>query len=102
MSSYRAEILSAAEGVVTLRLAFGDPAQNDRIVPDAADAIAALNLEGGKCIKLNGPCTVPAAIAIGHSVAHLFGYVAFFDPKLMHFVVCISHDPSVRVGDLIS
>jgi CRISPR-associated protein Csx3 len=34
-------------------------------------------------------------------VAHLFGFVAFFDPKLRQFVVCVSHDPGVRPGDLI-
>ena len=86
---------------MTLRLSFGEPAQNDRIVKDAVEAIASLKLGGGKGVKLNGPCSVPAAIAIGHAVAHLFGFVAFFDPKLRHFVVCVSHDPGVRPGDLI-
>jgi CRISPR-associated protein Csx3 len=101
MASYNAEVADKSDGVVTVRLSFGEPAQNDRIVADAIDAIAALKLEGGKGVKLDGPCSVPAAIAIGHAVAHLFGFVAFFDPKLHQFVVCVSHDPGVRTGDLI-
>ena len=102
MTSYRAELIDQSDGVATVRLAFGEPAQNDRIVKDAIEAIAALKLEGGKGIKLNGPCSLPAAIAIGHAVEHLFGFVAFFDPKLHQFVVCVSHDPGVRPGDLIT
>ncbi len=102
MTSYRAELIDQSDGVATVRLAFGEPAQNDRIVQDAIQAIAALKLEGAKGIKLNGPCSLPAAIAIGHAVAHLFGFVAFFDPKLHKFVVCVSHDPGVRPGDLIA
>jgi CRISPR-associated protein Csx3 len=102
MVTYHAEVAGESNGVVTVRLSFGEPAQNNRIVMDAIEAIAALRLEGGKGVKLNGPCTVPAAVAIGHAVAHLFGFVAFFDPKLDRFVVCVSHDPGVRPGDLIS
>ena len=102
MSSYLAEITDRSEGLTTVRLSFGDPAQNDTIVRDAIQAIAALELEGGRGIKLNGPCSVPAAIAIGHAVAHLFGFVAVFDPKLHKFVVCVSHYPLVHPGDLIS
>ena len=101
MASYNAVIADNSDGVVTVRLSFGEPAQNDRIVKDAIQAIAVLGLEGGNGIKLNGPCSVPAAIAIGHAVAHLFGFVAFFDPKLLKFVVCVSHDPGVRPGDLL-
>jgi CRISPR-associated protein Csx3 len=36
-----------------------------------------------------------------HKVAHLFGAVACFDPKLAKYVVAISHDPAYAVGDLI-
>ena len=102
MTSYCAEVLDRADGVVTVGLTFGQPAHNDQIVKDAIAVIAGLRLEGGKGIKLNGPCSLPAAIAIGHAVAHLFGYVAFWDPKLKQYVVCVSHDPSVRPGDLIA
>jgi CRISPR-associated protein Csx3 len=102
MASYYAQVLNRSDGVITVGLIFGEPAQNDQIVKDAIAGIQALKLEGGEGIKLNGACTLPAAIAIGHAVAHLFGYVAFWDPKLHRYVVCVSHDPSVRPGDLIA
>ena len=65
-----------------LKLSFGAPAQNDQIVRDAVAAVKALKLEGGKVIKLNGPASLPVAIALSHEVGHLFGAVAAFDPKL--------------------
>lgn len=102
MQAYNARVVDISDGVITVQLRFGEPATNDRIVKDAIEAMAELKLEGGRGIKLNGPCSVPAAIAIGHAVAHMFGFVAFFDPKLERFVVCVSHDPGVRPGDLIS
>jgi CRISPR-associated protein Csx3 len=102
MASYYAEIVNNSEGVVTVKLSFDESAQNDQIVKDAIQAIAILGLEGGKGIKLDGPCSMPATIAIGHAVAHLFGFVACFDPKLDKFVVCVSHDPGVRPGDLLA
>lgn len=84
-----------------LKLSFGAPAQNDQIVRDAVAAVKALSLQGGKVIKLNGPASLPVAIAIAHEVGHLYGAVAAFDPKLGKYVVAISHDPSLKVGDLI-
>ena len=85
----------------TLKLSFGAPAQNDQIVRDAVAAVKALNLEGGKVVRLNGPASLPVAIAIAHEIGHLYGAVAAFDPKLGKYVVAISHDPEFSVGDLI-
>jgi len=84
-----------------LRIEFGIPAQNDQIVKDAVEAVKKLSLQGGKVIKLNGPASLPVAIAIAHEVGHLYGAVAAFDPKLGKYVVAISHDPTLRIGDLI-
>lgn len=87
-----------------LRLSFGTAAQNDEIVRDAVAAMDALNLteEGGrKVVLLNGPASLPVAIAIGHAVAHLYGAVACFDPKLAAYVVSIVHGEDFAVGDLI-
>lgn len=84
-----------------LKLAFGSPAQNDQICRDAVAAIKALELEGGKIVKLNGPASLPVAIAIAHEVAHIYGAVAAFDPKLGKYVVSVSHTPDYTVGDLI-
>lgn len=84
-----------------LKMSFGAPAQNDEIVKDAISAVKALNLEGGKLVKLFGPASLPVAIAIGHEVGHLYGAIACFDPKLAKYVVAISHDPDFVIGQLI-
>lgn len=88
-------------GVSTIRVGFGEPATNDLIVRDAIQAIADLQLTGGKGIRFNGPISVPAAMALAHAVAHQFGFVAMFDPKIGKYIVAISHDPAVKPGDLM-
>lgn len=100
-SSYRITMLEQSDGHVTLSLAFDEPAQNDRIVRDAIDAMKALCLTGGKLIRFNGPASLPVAMALCHEVAHIFAAVAVFDPKLQKYVVCVSHDPLVPVGSLL-
>lgn len=100
MSSYN--VTATANATVTvLTLSFGAPAQNDQIVRDAIAALRSCGLQGGKVVKLNGPASLPVAIAIAHEVGHLFGAVAAFDPKLGKYVVAVSHDPEFSVGDLI-
>ncbi|MDO8512190.1 MAG: CRISPR-associated protein Csx3 [bacterium] len=95
-------IVDAAAPATTLKIGFGSPAQNDQIVKDAVAAVKALGLTGGKLVKLNGPASLPVAVAIGHEVAHLFGAVAVFDPKLGNkYVVVVSHDPDFAVGSVI-
>src|SRR2546426_926275 len=98
---YHFPLENVKDGVATIRVSFGDPPPNDEIVRDAVNAIAGLNLPGGKGVKFNGPASLPVAMALAHAVAHLYGYVACFDPKLGRYVVAISHDPSLRPGDLI-
>ena len=88
-----------------LRVAFGDPAQNDKIVLDAAarvqEMITAGELTGGKVIKINGPASLPVACVLAHALGHLYGAVGVFDPKLGKYVVAISHDADSQVGSLI-
>jgi len=88
-----------------LRVSFGDAAQNDRIVLDAAarvqEMIAAGELTGGKVIKINGPASLPVACVLAHALGHLYGAVGVFDPKLGKYVVAISHDADSQVGSLI-
>ncbi|MCU0527762.1 MAG: CRISPR-associated protein Csx3 [Elainella sp. Prado103] len=88
-----------------LKIGFGEPAQNDQIVQDAAQCldqmIASGQLSGGALLKINGPASLPVAFVIAHKVAHLYGAVACFDPKLARYVVCITHDPARKLGDLI-
>jgi CRISPR-associated protein Csx3 len=98
---FTASITEESEGVVTLQIGFGEPATNSQIVPDAIAAIAALKLGGGRGIHLNGPASLPVAMALAHFVGHLFGHVACYDPKLRGYVVAISHDPGFHPGDLL-
>ena len=98
---YQVQLEGVRDGVALVRISFGAPATNDRVVPDAVAAIGELGLSGGKGIKFTGPASLPVAMALSHAVAHLYGYVACYDPKLGRYVVAISHDPGVRPGDLM-
>lgn len=88
-----------------LRVGFGDPAQNDQIVKDAIarlkEMATAGDLSGGGVIKVNGPASLPVAMAIAHAIDHLFEAVACFDPKLGKYVVAITHGGAYKPGDLI-
>ena len=88
-----------------LRVKFGEPAQNDRIVPDAAARLDEMSnsgeLSGGGLIKLNGPASLPVACVLAHKVSHLYGAVGVFDPKLGKYVIAITHDPEYNLGDLV-
>lgn len=90
-----------ADGVTTVRIGFSEPATNEYIVPDALEAFNQLGLQGGRGIKFNGPASLPVAMALAHAVAHKFGFVAVFDPKLEKYVIAISHDPQLPAGALI-
>jgi CRISPR-associated protein Csx3 len=99
---FKAEVADERDGVVLLRVGFGEqPAQNDRIVREAVEEIRALALPGGRGIKINGPASLPAAFALCHEVAHKYGFVAVWDPKLGSYVVAVSHDPAVELGTLL-
>lgn len=100
MTTYRIQAEAVANGVL-LRLAFGEPAQNDQIVRDAVESLESLALTGGKTVYLNGPASLPVAVAIAHGVAHKFGEVAVYDPKLGGYVVAVSHGGRA-IGTLVN
>ena|SRR3989338_4369129 len=102
------------------RVGFADPAQNDQIVKDAevrfkeifaeadrsesADDMGPVPAHCGELALVNGPASVAVALVIGHNIAHRFGAVAAFDPKLpgdKKYVVCITHTPKYKLGDLV-
>ena len=95
--------ISLSEG--TLQIGFGTPAQNDEIVKDAEARLDELVLNGilagGEMIRINGPASLPVAMVLAHKLAHLYGTVACFDPKLSKYVVAIAHGGKFAVGDLI-
>lgn len=89
-----------------LRLAFGEPEGNNQIVLDAVKRLDEMEkkgeLGGGGVILLNGPASLPVAVAIAHTIAHRFSAVGVFDPKLNGYVVAVSHDREHELGSIIS
>ena len=96
MNSYKIEMNNGV-----MKVGFGEPAQNDVIVKDAVALLDAKHLEGGKLIKINGPASLPVAVAIAHAVGHLYETIAVFDPKLGKYVVSVTHGTEYKLGDLI-
>jgi CRISPR-associated protein Csx3 len=88
-----------------LRLSFGEPAQNDQIVKDAAAKLEQMaqsqEIIGGQLLRINGPVSIPVAFVLAHKLAHIYGAIGFFDPKLGKYVICITHNPAYKLGDLI-
>jgi len=100
-SLYRAELVENTPQRVVVAVSFGELSTNDEIVPSALAAIASLPLAGGPMILFSGPMSLPVAFAIAHAVAHRYGVVGIFDPKLSAYVVAISHDPAHALGSLL-
>lgn len=102
MGQYFEARTGTSEDLTLVRIGFGEPAENPAIIQDAIQTMDDLNLAGGRGILFDGPTTVAVAMALAHSVAHKYGFVAMFDPKKGKYVVAISHDPTVRPGDWIT
>jgi CRISPR-associated protein Csx3 len=100
MTTYKIELLGEV-----LKIGFGEAAQNDQIVRDAAARLAEMSnsgeLSGGRLIKINGPTSIPVACVLVHKVSHLYGTVGVFDPKLGKYVIAITHNPEYNLGDLV-
>jgi CRISPR-associated protein Csx3 len=84
-----------------LRVGFGAQAPNDTIVKEVSVTLKDMSLPGGPLLRINGPASLPVAVAITHAVAHLYGAVAVWDPKLSKYVVSVSHNPDYMVGELV-
>jgi CRISPR-associated protein Csx3 len=89
----------------TLKVGFGTPGTNSEIVKDAVAALDKLkadgHLKGGRLLKINGACSLPAAFAVSHAVDHFYQTIAIWDPKLQKYVVAVSHGPTHEIGDQI-
>jgi CRISPR-associated protein Csx3 len=98
MTTFKIELISNV-----LKIGFNPekPATNDVLVKDALAEISKIDVSGLPLLKISGPASLPVSMVIAHSVCHIVGAVAVFDPKLGQFVVCISHNPDHRIGDLL-
>jgi len=93
----------------TLKVGFNPKvkAEGDQVVKDAAaqlDKLEDLEKLKGKLLKIEGRASVLASYVIAHKIAHLYGAIAIFDPKigdkgLDKYIVAISHEENYRVGD---
>lgn len=82
----------------------------DQIVRDAKAQLLSLmasgQLPGGKLLKINGRSTVLASFVMALELAHLYGAITLFDPKLGapgldRYIVAISHTQDYQVGDTV-
>lgn len=80
-------------------------ATGDRIVRDADAQLNALidagQLPGGKLIKVNGKISILASYTVAHALAHLYGAIAVFDPRLSAYVVVKSDTPDYPIASRI-
>jgi CRISPR-associated protein Csx3 len=93
----------------TLKVGFNPnvTADGDKIVKDTAAQLEQLYASGklkGNLLKINGRASVLSSYVIAHKLAHLYGTIALFDPKigdkgLDRYIVAISHGEDYRVGD---
>lgn len=99
--TYKIDLSTREDGSALLKVGFGRQAQNDEIVRDAVARVREIVLSGelnGKDVTINGPASLPVAVALAHELGHVTKSVRVFDPKLNTDIVSISHDPSVSVG----
>jgi CRISPR-associated protein Csx3 len=43
----------------------------------------------------------PVAFVLAHKLAHIYGAVSFYDPKLGKYIICIRHNPTYKLGNLV-
>lgn len=86
-----------------MKVGFGEPAQNDEIVREVTGKMEELKADGlgGPLVLINGPASLPVAVVLGHHLAHQFGAIGIFDPKMAGYIISASHGSSHRVGDVI-
>ena len=89
----------------TLKLKFGEAASNNEIVRyvehQLKQKIEKKEILGGEIIKLDWPASLPVAVVLTHKLAHLYGAIAVWDPKLGKFVVSVSHSGKFEVWNTL-
>ncbi len=79
----------------------------DQMLRDAESQLQKLTnsrqLPGGKILRINGRTSILASFLIASKVAHQYGAIAMFDPKMGDkgidkYIITISHSPNYQVG----
>ena len=101
MNTYLIE-LEILDSSHILWVKFGEPAQNDQIVKDAQTRLEELSGKlGGSLLKINGAASLPVSFVLAHKLAHIYGAIGVYDPKLTKYVISITHNPAYPLGHLI-
>ena len=82
----------------------------DQVVRDTVVALDQLidsgKLTGGSLLKINGRATLLASYVLAHRLAHLYGAIAVFDPKigeqgLDRYVIVTNHGSNYQIGEVL-
>ncbi|MEA5537324.1 CRISPR-associated protein Csx3 [Crocosphaera sp. XPORK-15E] len=82
----------------------------DLIVKEVAQKLNLLcannHLKGGQLLKIKGRATVLVSFVIAQKLAHFYGAIAVYEPKLgtselEKYIIVISHNPQYHVGETI-
>ncbi|CEJ48087.1 Uncharacterized protein apha_03329 [Umezakia ovalisporum] len=93
-----------------LKVGFGQPGNGDEVVRDAAIQLDKMinsgEMSGGKLLKIDGPASVAVSYLIANKIAHLYGAIAVFDPKIGRsgyktYIIAVTQTPSYQLGELI-
>ena len=99
---YKIEISAQDSNKAVLNIGFGEPATNSEIVKEATEKSLSIKEElHGKLVLLNGPASLPVAVAIAHQFGHVAAAIGVYDPKLAGYVIAVSHNPAYTVGQVI-
>jgi len=78
--------------------------EGDVLTKEAAlkiDELMNQNLTGGDLLKINGKSSVAVNFMIANKLAHLYGNIAVWDPKLCDYVITLRHGGKYAEGELI-
>ena len=104
MSAFKISFpVDVSENMVRVDIGFDVPATNVECVKDAHyNSETVKNQLHGKVVLVNGPASLPVAMTLAHTFGHVCRAIACYDPKLGAYVVAISHDPNLELGQLIT
>jgi len=79
--------------------------EGDVLTKEAAlkiDELMNQNLTGGDLLKINGKSSLAVNFMIANKLAHLYGNIAVWDPKLCDYVITLRHGGNYAEGELIN